>query len=134
LVSAPKIVRSAPWKSEVMAISLVDVPISSPSRDRPTPAREQHLCRGQQGEAAAAEAGEMAKQPAHQLPSHDDRIDIGGVTTSADRQAHADGQHQQREQRAQLLAAQLLPDAHAVLRADHAGDHQDEGKHDIDGM
>jgi hypothetical protein len=31
LVTAPKIVKSAPWKSEVMAISLVEVPISRPS-------------------------------------------------------------------------------------------------------
>ena len=44
----------------------------------------------------------------------------------------ADGENQQRQQRAQLFAAQLLADAHAVLRADHAGDHQDRRKDDID--
>ena len=47
---------------------------------------------------------------------------------------HRDREHQQRQQRAQLLAAQLLPGPHAVLRADHAGDHQDEGQHDVDGL
>jgi hypothetical protein len=55
-----------------------------------------------------------------------------GSTNRSKARRRRDGQHKQRQQRAQLLAAQLLPSLGAILRAGHAADHQAEGEHDVD--
>src|SRR5690606_26046457 len=49
-------------------------------------------------------------------------------------EAQADRQHQKRQQKTQLFAAQFLPGTCAILRADDTTNHQKEGKHNIDGL
>ena len=55
-----------------------------------------------------------------------------GVCTRPNSSLHRDGHHQDREQRAQLLAAHLRADAHAHLHADDAAGDQQERQHDVD--
>ena len=84
--------------------------------------------------AVASRTGEARRRCALLMPRYDlpNGIEIGGLHHELEGKAQPDREHEQAEQQAQPLAADVLSGARAELGADHAADHQDEREHRVD--
>ncbi len=82
---------------------------------------------------ARRRAADVEERGLHHAPDSGTMLNSSdGLSSEIEQDADGHAEHHQREQRAQLLAAQLLSGAHAELAADDAADHEQEGKHDVE--